>query len=333
MPGLDFQKEAMAVNRLRFMHAVVIVIVLLLPAAAVLSAGPDDCALRGVLPQPGFAAGWTMKEPAGLFVRDTLFEHIDGEAELFMPYGFDILATATYVSASDPDVWLVADVYRMGSRLDAFGIYSNYRRGKEERIDIGAEGFILPSQLMFYQDRYFVRLQVTGATSLPRSDFLACGRAIGQRLPNPGGMPPELDLLRIAAVVPGSERYYARSLLGYAFFRKGLLAEALAGGKRIRVFVVLEENKEDAGKTLARYQSHLAAEGRGLRGRDGGTPDSLAAADPLYGDVHVCRIGNFLVGVLGADVAAAEGIIGQIGARIAALPLLRGRPGPSGGTL
>ncbi len=317
--------------RLWTMYAVVIGIVLLFPAADV-PAGPEDCALRGVLPQPGFAAGWTMKEPAGLYVRDTLFEHIDGEAELFMPYGFDLLATATYVSASDPDVWLVADVYRMGSRLDAFGIYSNYRRGREERIDVGSEGFILPSQSMFYQDRYFVRLQVTGATSLPRSDFLACGRAIAQRLPSPQGRPPELEVLRISAVVPGSERYYARSLLGYAFFRRGLLAEVLPDGKRIRVFVVLEDNGEDAGKTLARYQSHLAAEGRGFRGRNGGTPDSLAAADPLYGDVHARRIGRFLVGVLGADDASAEKIIGQIGARIVALPVLRSRPGPSGGT-
>ena len=318
--------------RLRFVYAVVIGIALLFPAAAVPSAGPDDCALRGVLPQPGFAAGWTMKEPAGLFVRDTLFEHIDGEAELFMPYGFDLLATATYVSASDPEVWLVADVYRMGSRLDAFGIYSNYRRGREELIDVGAEGFILPSQLMFYQDRYFVRLQVTGATSLPRSDFLACGRAIGQRLPDPEGRPPEVEMLRIPAVVPGSERYYARSLLGYAFFRRGLLAEALEEGKRIRVFVVLEADGEGAGKVLALYRSHLAAEGRGLRERGGGTPDSLAAVDPLYGNVHVRRIGRFLVGALGADGAAAEGIIGQIGARIAAMPPLRGRPRPAGGT-
>jgi hypothetical protein len=316
---------------LRAICVALIGIVLLFPASAV-SSGPDDCALRGVLPQPGFAAGWTLKEPTNLYVRDTLFEHIDGEAELFMPYGFDLLATATYVSASDPDVWLVADVYRMGSPLDAFGIYSNYRRGREELIDFGAEGFILPSQLMFYQDRYFVRLQVTGANSLPRSEFLACGRAIGQRLPNQKGRPRELEIVRVPDLVPGSERYFAKSLLGYAFFRRGLLAEALADGKRIRIFVVLEANGEAAGETLARYESHLAAEGRSFRRQDGGTPDSLAATDPLYGDAHIRRIGRFLVGVLGANQADAERVIEQIGARIAALPTLRGRPGPAGGT-
>ena len=121
-----------------------------------------------------------------LFDKDTLFDHINGEAELYFPYGFDMLATATYMDRNNPEVWIVADVYRMASLLDAFGIYSNYRKADAASVTVGAEGFVSPSQLMFYQDRYFVRLQVTGATSLgARCISCMCPVCIGEA---PGSM-------------------------------------------------------------------------------------------------------------------------------------------------
>ena len=125
-----------------------------------------DLSIKDVLPGKGFAEEWVIEEKVKLYDKDTLFDHIDGEAELYFPYGFDALATASYVNKQNPDLSIVADVYRMASVLDAFGIYSNYRKTNNLWVAIGAEGFVSSSQLMFYQDRYFVRLQVAGATSL-----------------------------------------------------------------------------------------------------------------------------------------------------------------------
>ncbi len=127
-----------------------------------------DLSIKDVLPGKGFAQDWVIEEKTKLYDKDTLFDHIDGEAELYFPYGFDALATASYVNKQNPDLSIVADVYRMASVLDAFGIYSNYRKTNNLWVTIGAEGFVSPSQLMFYQDRYFVRLQISGATNLPK---------------------------------------------------------------------------------------------------------------------------------------------------------------------
>ena len=139
-----------------------------------------------VLPSGGFSPDWALKGKPVLYNPDNLFEHINGEAELFMPYGFERLATATYITGKDADAWLVADVYKMGSLLDAFGIYSNYRRADAEAVRIGADGFISPTQMMFYQDRYFVRLQITeGEASNGRSlsAWVASCRAICRPIP------------------------------------------------------------------------------------------------------------------------------------------------------
>jgi hypothetical protein len=66
------------------------------------------------------------------YTAEDLYVYINGEAELYMPYGFEILGSAFYGKGGDTRSGIVADVYRMGSLLDAFGIYSNYR-------DTGAE--------------------------------------------------------------------------------------------------------------------------------------------------------------------------------------------------
>ena len=181
-----------------------------------------DSSMANILPAGGCSEDWVMKDKANLFNRDTLFDHINGEAELYFPYGFEVLATATYINRENPEMWIVADVYKMGSLLDAFGIYSNYRKTNASWVTIGAEGFVSSSQLMFYQDRYFVRIQVTGTTKLKQDTFLACGRAVSQNLPLNAGIPKELQILRIPEIVLKSERYIAKSLLGYAFFHHGI---------------------------------------------------------------------------------------------------------------
>ena len=277
----------------------------------------DDNLMKNVLPLPGFAEDWTAKDPLNFYDRETLFEHINGEAELYIPYGFDMLATVTYVNRSNPDVWLIADVYRMGSLLDSFGIYANYRRAKAGGVPFGADGFILPSQLMFYQDRYFVRLQVTGATSLQEKICLACGRAIAHKLPKDERRPQELEMVRIPALVPGSERYIPQSLLGYAFFRRGVSADAVLEGKPMQIFVVMSDDQAAARKAFAQYRSYLMAEGRDLQVTASLDLSALTAIDPLYGGVVAEQSGSYITGAIRVnDISAAKQIIEQMRARM-----------------
>jgi len=256
--------------------------------------------LDKVLPSAVFAVDWTMQDKTTLYDSDTLFERINGEAELFFPYGFERLAVAEYANPKHPDVLLAAEVYRMGSPLDAFGIYANYRRPTSVAAAIGAEGFISATQLMYCQDRFFVRIQVTGATALDSEILLACGRAIAENLPSGGERPVEIDLLQIPSVVKRTERYVARSLLGYAFFRRGLIADAMRGGERLQVFLVPEDSPDRARQALDDYRAYLKAEGRKFTAGPPGR-NALSTVDPLYGGVFVEQSGSRLIGVIRAE--------------------------------
>jgi hypothetical protein len=296
--------------------AILCVFVLTMSAPAPVFAAEDS--ITNILPTPGFAPDWVMKERVTLYNSDTLFDHINGEAELYFPYGFDMLATATYLNKKNPDVWVVVDIYRMGSLLDAFGIYSNYRKADAAGAVIGAEGFVSSSQLMFYQDRYFIRIQVTGASSLDQEIFVACGRGVSGNLPPNAGRPGELEVLAgIPGMVAKSERYLGQSLLGYAFFRRGMIADAMLGSERVQVFVVFENSPDAARKAFDDYRSYLKAEGREMNVT--GTTDrtSLTAVDPLYGGVFVEQSGPNLIGAIRMkEASAAKPIVEQLRERL-----------------
>lgn len=292
---------------------VLFVLTLCVPAAVPAS----DPSMKNILPVPGCSKDWLLEDKVVLYDRDTLFDYINGEAELYLPYGFEVLATARYVQQENPDTAIAADVYRMASLLDAFGIYSNYRKPDAAASQIGAEGFQSSTQLMFYQDRYFVRLQASGVTSIEKDVFLACGRAISRNLPPGAGRPGEVEILRVPGVLPGTERYIARSLLGYAFLRRGLIADAILEGEKMQVFLVPEDSKAAARKAFDQYHAYLRASGKGVQLTETGGQISLSAIDPLYGGVLVEQSGRYLMGGIRAKkISAAKKIVREMWGRV-----------------
>ncbi len=272
---------------------IVLFLILTLPSLA----WPEGPSVESLLPSPGFSGEWRMDGPVKTYNRDDLFTYIDGEAELYFPYGFERLATAFYTrEGGDPQIGLAADIYQMGSLLDAFGIYSQYRKPEAEFIPMGGEGFVNPSQLLFYQDRFFVQLSASGTAQLDRSVFESCARAISKALPGPPKKPSELNLLMTPSLIPQTERYFPESLLGYSFFRRGLIALASQNGKKIRIFVIIEDSAQSAQKVVDRYVRYLkdskVPSDRILHLKDG----SLFAPDPLHKGLMLSQKGRFIAG-------------------------------------
>jgi len=273
-------------------------------------------AMDKLLPAPACADGWIMDGKVTLYDKDTLFDRINGESELYFPYGFEKLAYARYENKKDPKIAVDPDLYAMGSLLDAFGMFANYRRKDSDAAAVGAEGMISSSQMLFYQDRYLVRLQVTGATTIGREVLLACGKAIAQRLPRNTGRPGELDAFAVPAVIKKSERYIASSLLGYEFFRRGLIADAVLGKDEAQVFLVPERSPDASNAAFDRYHAYLTAGGTALQVSGAPGRRALEAVDPLYGNVVVQQSGRFLAGAVRVkDRAAAKQLVEQVLAR------------------
>jgi hypothetical protein len=255
-----------------------------------------DESLESMLPPPGFAKEWAMDGKISRYTKENLYTYIDGEAELYMPYGFTVLVSALYTKAGNAKTALVADIFQMGSAIDAFGIYSYYRNPAAEMVNIGSSGFIDESQLLFYKNRYFVRLSASGDNP-SRAVFLACAEAIAQRLGGKSMPPEELELLKIPGIVPRTEKYTAQSVLGYAFFKKGFTADATLNGSPVKIFVILDESVQDAEDTINRYMVYLKEKGNEPRIDKSTQGVTLIAQDPLYKGVLVRQSGRYVFGI------------------------------------
>jgi len=281
--------------------------------------GEADNALEKALPLPACAPGWTMDEPVMIYDKDTLFDRIDGEAELYFPYGFTVLASVRYASKENPLIAIDADIYKMGSLLDAFGMYANYRRKDDADVQVGAEGTVSSSQLFFYQDQYLVRLQATGTSNLDQSVFLVCAQAISKNLPSNLNKPKELEAFLIPPVVKKSERYIAQSFLGYDFFHRGLMGDAIFRGQEVQVFIIPADSQEAARKAFDQYCSYLKLSDKDvqrtrIKARD---QVSLKSVDPLYGNVMVMQTSRYLIGAIRVkDLSTVEQLIEQLRDRI-----------------
>ena len=296
---------------------VLLLLLMCVLCAAVFPSVGEASDIEEVLPVPGCAEGWTIEGKVTRYTRDTLFERINGESELYFPYGFEILASARYTSSRNPQFAVEADVYKMGSLLDAFGIYANYRRADDVSVRVGAEGFVSSSQLLFYQDRYFVKLQASGTLGLDPEIFLSCAGAISENLPQNTAKPGELEAFMIPAVVRKSERYVAQSLLGYAFFRRGIIAETTLEGSELKAFVVPEESPGAARTSLEQYLSYLKASGQDVEVTTASEVVSATAVDPLYKTVFVEQAGPYVIGAIQVkEAAAAKQLVEQLRRRL-----------------
>jgi hypothetical protein len=295
-------------NLVLFLLNLILLLMILAPLAARGGEGPTAS-----LPVPSCGAGWSLDGKALRYDKETLSDRIDGEAELFFPYGFESLDYARYARGEDA---FDLDVYRMGSTLDAFGMYASYRPDGSEPLRAGVEGAVTASQLFFYQGRYFVRLQSTGTADAGKEALANCAEAVSRLLPSGSTPPKELELVAIPEVARGSVRYNATSLLGYDFFPRGMTADASIAGTPVRLFLLLAANPAEAARSLAAYRDYLKVNGAEVRVAGPGST-ALSGVDPLYGRVLAEQSGRYLFGLARVkDPAAAAPVMEKLRSRL-----------------
>lgn len=96
--------------------------------------------------------------PTEVYNQDTLFDYIDGEAEVYMSLGFKLLYTSRYRKPGT-DRGILVEAYDMGSSGGAKEVFQKYTRGNGGGIEgIGDAAWTDKAIILFWRDRYFLRL-------------------------------------------------------------------------------------------------------------------------------------------------------------------------------
>jgi hypothetical protein len=269
-------------------------------------AAPDAGPLRTVMDRSALSEGWIRSGKAEFFDKDTLFDLVDGEAEAYFPYGFKGAVSAIYTKGGDKAKEANVELYEMGSLLDAFGIYSTMRDTESKQVDVGAEGFGGATQVMFYVDKYFVKARVYSAAA--NAELLSFAKAVAGELPADKKKPAQLALVAIPNLVPQSDQYVAQSVLGYACWPKGMIAQIKTKDAPTRVFVVMTDSPSDAASALDKYIQEIVGRGTRIKYVDEGGEKIVTLNDRMQEGVAVSRAGKYLIGAANLKNPEEQGL-------------------------
>lgn len=259
--------------------------------------GKSRTGVEQLFPEPGFEEGWDWLGVPERYGPENLFEYIDGEAELYLKYGFQELATLTYSWESAEDTFFVVDVYEMGTPLNAFGLYSNYRYPGYEYEEIGTEGFVSDYGVKFYQGRYVVELRAGDTSERCRRAVRRAARQISERIGGTLDPPQALAFLPSEGQVDKTLRYIADVMLNQEFLPGGLEARYRIDGEEVMGFVVLFQTAEEAREGYRQLRAYFEDEGRTVLPMDALGPDVFGVETPYHGHGLFALEGRFLAGV------------------------------------
>ena len=104
---------------------------------------------------PETVEGWTVAEADGVYDAETLFQYINGAAELYRSFNVKRVIARRYVKEGAPDI--LADVFDMGTPADAFGVY-HHSIHEGDNAAIGNDSEIMGAALSFWKGRYYVSI-------------------------------------------------------------------------------------------------------------------------------------------------------------------------------
>jgi hypothetical protein len=270
-----------------FRFAAAVALVSLIQADRSVAGAPgDDPVFCGLA-----ARSWILAEPPRTFRPANLYEEIDGEAELFLPYDFRDLAVAYLSRKSTPGAQLRLELYRHGSPNDAFGIFSQHRFPGQETVPIGpSEAIVSDTSLDFFRGDRFVRIR-TSLSGGARGDLIDLGRAVSDLLEGTGAPPPKTGALLVPGFVPGTLVYQKKAILGYDVLAPGY--EAKFSTKEASGGLLLLPPREGA-----RPASLAGKVAEGLPGF-ARIAEGVYRADLANGTLWLLEAGDHLVGIAG----------------------------------
>jgi hypothetical protein len=118
---------------------------------------------RNILESPK-PTGFEQIGPIAVYNKTTLFDFMDGEADVYFPFGFRLLFTQIYRSERT-DARMVVEIYDMATERGASDVYRYYGgEGGSGLQDIGMSAWTDQWLLLFIEGPYFVRISPDPST-------------------------------------------------------------------------------------------------------------------------------------------------------------------------
>jgi len=168
--------------------------------------------LAGLLPDN--VGGWTREEADREYDPETLYDYIDGGAELYISYNFQQVVSRRYSREDQPDI--VVELFDMGDAGGAYGVFSQQR--EEENVQLGQGGQYIHGSLMCWKDHYFLSIMVLRETKEAATAMMKIGKAVTAAIPDTGRKPDLIGLLPEKGMVEDGMKYFTHYIWQNSFY-------------------------------------------------------------------------------------------------------------------
>lgn len=197
--------------------------------------------------------GWTSGGESKIYDANTIFELINGEADIYFEYGFKNCEVRAYQNDSLKGSVEIS-IYDMGKPLHAFGLFRNMFDAQSVDEAIGAEAKFSTRQVRFWKGQYFVSAVDRSDAALPKMVLIGVASKTAASIKDKPDKPPELARLPQKNRLQGSERYAHESFLSRSFLKRTVFASYGDSSSPCTLFVCVLGNKEKAQQAIQRAE-------------------------------------------------------------------------------
>lgn len=251
-------------------------------------AGKDELPLTSLLPE---VESWKFSEPPQTYFPETLYEYIDGAAEIYLSYDFKELIVGQYKKISSLASFSI-EIYSMGNEENAFGIYSAERFPEARFIAVGNQGYIEEGTLNLIVGKYYIKLLCFDCGDEAERILKFFSQSIIKNVKEKGKLPLLLQLFPKEGLVLNSEKFVLNNFMGYKFLHNGYLASYKQGDLKFDCFLIEAKSLEEAKNMISSY---LAAENKEDIKR---ISPGYHLKDRYYQHIYLTRVKNYLCGVM-----------------------------------
>jgi hypothetical protein len=302
--GLFRKSRRLAMNPRNIILAFVSAAVALLAACGELRSPTADSIAARCLPERLPSLGLVRAGDIVSYAGDSLFNYIDGAAEMYHKYDFQEVHVAKYAKdGTDATV----DLYRFEGPDMAYGMYTMLRPAQPDSVRLGTEGFAYGPVLVFTKGAYLVNVEAYDQEVFTRALLEELAAAVEKQLPRAQGRPAEFQMFPEEGRLANTDKIYADSFLGRGFLTGVYTVDYEMDGEPVTLFLMRDED----GEKLRQWADAAAA------------PEAdVASSGPLpYEDAKGRLLADSYYGLIAAGPAAGW-LAGVVGYHPAHLPML-----------
>jgi len=139
---------------------------------------------------PGSVEGWTLYKPDKIYTSETLYDYIDGGAELYLSYGMKEVASRI-ITQVDNEIRI--EIFDMVEAKNAFGVFTHTRTHDEKLFGQGSQYFT--GTQIFWKDNYFIAITANDENESIINTIQCIATEIDSRIHSSGEIPQIVDLI------------------------------------------------------------------------------------------------------------------------------------------